>query len=574
MKKNFLYNNHVGQIIKFILIFTVINIGTAFALTPEDVNRKLDKFEKRIEKELSDKENNLKEKIDMFKKAYDTILTIFLIVTSLGSILSIYFIIDAKRRENHFKKNSAAEYEDKLKDLELRHQDQMQKLAKQLEFTSQESAQKLDKYEKFIENLEKRNASILESAQGNISQTTDLLKTLDSIFRLRKEVDKFEEDIKQINDERENVHIRVIGEINSEAIDICMGFNRSNYSSNENQMRFHEFYLKFFPRIKEYNLDDNGDALNANCYLILALNFKTRNQSDPIPLIKRAIEKALTYSNQDAPSNLYPGKSPAEIKNWNKKLANICEYHAGILHYNLGEYSKAIECFKKAIAHDKNDIKSMLYIPEAKFLGALVDDFNILVNEFDELQKKIDQITDTSNWSEKKDALLSQLYVRYGNCFFAKSKHKQFNKFRSLKHSIEKYTKAYEYTPNSYIAQFSLAQSMHAKAHHKMTNSVEIDEFKRRSQKLFKNVFYKVREKIADTSEAKILMMLYYILAVACRNGNIEGENYTQYLLPIYREVSNLTMKNRIRIFSPLTKNDLTCGDFIYEVRQFEDQLI
>jgi hypothetical protein len=90
---------------------------------------------------------------------------------------------------------------------------------------------------------------------------------------------------------------------------------------------------------------------------------------------------------------------------------------------------------------------------------------------------------------------------------------------------------------------------------------------------LFKNAFSQVKGKIAETTEAKILMMLYYILAICCKEAEIKEENPRVYVLGIYREVPNLPSKEKIRVFSPSTKNDLGYKDFLREVQEFESTL-
>ena len=70
-------------------------------------------------------------------------------------------------------------------------------------------------------------------------------------------------------------------------------------------------------------------------------------------------------------------------------------------------------------------------------------------------------------------------------------------------------------------------------------------------------------------------MMLYYILAICCNEGLIEGENTRIYLLQIRREYSNMHSKDRerIRIFSPRTKNDLNSQEFLKEIEEYENTL-
>jgi len=68
-------------------------------------------------------------------------------------------------------------------------------------------------------------------------------------------------------------------------------------------------------------------------------------------------------------------------------------------------------------------------------------------------------------------------------------------------------------------------------------------------------------------------MMLYYMLAICVKEGEIEGELPQAYLAQIHAEKGNLGTNPRVRIFSPRTKNDLTVADFIAEVRDYQSHL-
>ena len=84
-------------------------------------------------------------------------------------------------------------------------------------------------------------------------------------------------------------------------------------------------------------------------------------------------------------------------------------------------------------------------------------------------------------------------------------------------------------------------------------------------------VFDIVKERIGATSETKIRIMLYYMLAICCKEIPLEKEEAKMYLMEIYKEGADLP--SQVRIFSPLTKNNLSYKALKEEVKQFEKEL-
>lgn len=391
-----------------------------------------------------------------------------------------------------------------------------------------------------------------------------------AISSFRDKTEEIENQLNTLLKEKEQFQAskgNVIRKTNMEAMEICSCITRTNFLLPENQQRIKDFCLELNIRLELFNIEDK---LNANCYLIWGLDLRNRdlyNQS--LEKLQITIDKSKSFADSGADMDVYPGKSLQEIRSWNRKLVNIALYHAAIIQYNLGEYEKAAKFFQNSLDYVPTDVKSMIYIPEAKFLGHL-EDFPVIIEEFESTAHKIDNFEDPSNWSESKDSLLSQLYLRLGNCYYTKNSYEPYLKFRSLKASLEYYNKAYTYNPKSYITVFSYAQVLKASAYHKSTPALQKIENRKQHEELFKRAFILTKEKLSYTSESKILMMLYYLLAICCSEIKIKEESPKSYLLEIYKEASNLSSKKKITIFSPLTKNNLSFSDFLIEVQEFE----
>ena len=425
-------------------------------------------------------------------------------------------------------------------------------------------------YEAFINKQEAKNDELLASTRGNIDQITNLLSALEDIFKFRGQTENIQAQLNEIEERRkQQVEARgkVIEEINRDAIQICLGITRYNYDSFENMQKFREFSIKLNASIQDFRLDEK--ELNASCFFILGLDFHLRNLYDnALNNLDKAITKSKLFASDGADIALYPDKTQDEIKKWNKKSANITLYYYAVLKYNLGDYEAAVKYLRNALDYDERDVKSMTYIPEAMFLGHLEKDFEKIVEEFDKTIFKIEGIKDTSGWKEEKNSILSQLYIAYGNCYFAKSTKEDYYKYRSLKKAIEKYEKAYELDTESFISRFSYAQALRAR-NKKTPNDQDRELF----QDLFRKVFTQVKDIIAENREAKTLAMLYYVLVICCQEAQIQGENPKMYLMEIRKQVPYLPVKEKIKIFSPKTKIDLSCSDFIKEVEEYEGTL-
>jgi hypothetical protein len=433
-----------------------------------------------------------------------------------------------------------------------------------------EQSQKHEEYiqaqEKKSEKQDEKYKELLDSTKSNIEQTTALLSALEDMFKLKTTASELQTEIDDMKMAQETAKHKFLQGINREAMQMCATMKRNDYLDFGPQIR--EFCIKLNAGLQEYAIDKR---LNANCYLILGLDSVLRGlYREALEPLEKAISDAAFYAkNGTDDSLLYPAKNREEIKVWNKKLANISCYHAGIVLYNLGEYKQAESKFRDALVYDKRDIESMIYIPETKFLGRL-DTFENIIADYNQIKDDIDGIKDTSNWREAKGTLLSQFYVRYGNCYFPGCYHKPYQKNANLKQTEMLYKKAYGADSDFYLAKFSYAQALSIKS---ARDIPEADKLKSKtlSNQLFLEVFEIVKERIAATSETKIRIMLYYMLAICCKQASLENEQAKMYLMEIYKEGANLP--SQVSIFSPLTKNNLSYQALTEEVKTFEKEL-
>jgi tetratricopeptide (TPR) repeat protein len=250
------------------------------------------------------------------------------------------------------------------------------------------------------------------------------------------------------------------------------------------------------------------------------------------------------------------------LHKWLSKLQNVCCFHIAILIYNLGRYEEARSWFQSALTHDPLDYQSLTYIPEVMFLGGL-SAFDKIRSEFEAAMKTVGTLSpdQEKSFSQSGKRLISLLYLKLGNCFLAKSPFEEFQKRHDLTRAEDNMRRAFEQDPSSTIAKFSLAQVLY-----------ERGKDRARYLTLFNEVFGEIRGAVAQITEAKILMMNYYILAICCALGEVPNEMPSLYTMRIYELVPNLPNPGELRIFSPRTKNDLRVPDFIKEVQEFENK--
>jgi len=426
-----------------------------------------------------------------------------------------------------------------------------------------------EKQDRLATLQDERNANLMDAARHNIQGASELFGALTNMMTLRVTADELGKELKALQhkaDEQVGQRNSVVAEQNSEAVRIWNHVTRANYASIEQQEMFHQFAVTLASRRKEFTVID--DELNLACYAIAGLDLRKRDIDERMLLLQRAVDLGLRDLADPSRESLRAGMNSDEFKGWTRACTNQVLYHLAILSYNCGNYTDAITRFEQALVYDPSDLGSMLYICEAKFLGKLAD-FEAIVAEFEAVAALIQARELAGSWTlEKRNQLLSQVWVRLGNCYYAQNPY--YASRRSLNAAFEKFKKAYELNPGWYLARFSYAQALMALARQGDVGGAGRGARLAEARSLFAQVFPDVRDKLASTVEAKIRMMLYYMLGICVKEGMLEGELAQPYLTQIHAEKGELGTNPRVLIFSPKTKNDLTVSKFIEEVQEYQ----
>jgi tetratricopeptide (TPR) repeat protein len=423
-------------------------------------------------------------------------------------------------------------------------------------------------YEKLIKDQEDSKGQLSNSARMNIDGASALFSSLTDMLAIQTKAKELEEtaEKREIRKRRD-----IILTLNSTGIEIRKTITRNDYTLIDRQEAIREFAQNWNWNQREHGIKDF--ELGAASMLVLGLDLRG-SLNKRLEILEQAAKFGIR-DQEGGPSDEIPREMTQDkFREWSRKCTNEAFHQLGILRYNLGKYQDAISAFEKALEQDAADLNSALYIPEAKFLGHLAKDFDVIVDGFTRVADEIFKGPRTQAWTpEDKNALLALTHVRWGNCYYAESDFDSYRKHRSLKEAHNHFQEATRLSPNSYLAQFSYAQSLSAWASQLPPGLRERDERTEEAVKIFAGVFPMIRQKLATTSEPKIQCMLYYMLAICAKEGRIPGQLPEAYLTQIFNEKGKLGVNPDLRIFSPRTKNDLSVDDYMREVEEYQRQL-
>ena len=424
-------------------------------------------------------------------------------------------------------------------------------------------------YEDFAKTHQESTLAFMDSTKKNVDQASNLFAAFKGVVEFQDKVQQIEDDLRT---KEEQTRLRVLKDLNQEAIRVFDLVEYSNYASIEQQEAFERFKSKLDQRSAEYSIQEN--ELTAACFIIYGLDLKVRNTRQRRELLEKAAMIAKRDYAGDVPPQVKEEFEPGELQAWTRRCANQVAHYLAVFLSNLGEYRSSIDWFQQAVDFDESDIRSRIYIPEAKFLGFLEVDFGKIVTEFEILAKDIEEGRTASQLSEEqRKAELASLYVRLGNCYFRRSSFEPYTKHRSLRDSLKHFRKAQELDSESYWASFSYAQALLSWANKVQATHPDHRKLLSQSQELFQKVSSKAPDELARTSEPKARLTIHYMLAICAKEGGVTSEVPQPYIRRIYEQKANLGSAGSLRLYSPLTKNELSVTDFFAEVEEFQRSL-
>lgn len=410
------------------------------------------------------------------------------------------------------------------------------------------------------QRLMKDAQDIGKSYKVNIETTNQLMISIKGALDYYKSAQEIEAKVNELkNLQTENLRHSQgqMDSLNDLAIELSPKCKRKAHNDPSIQRQVRNFHDQH--EIVKRSSREPG-RLNANGHFILGFHHRVENDyAQALDEFREAQTVALHDKNQSSPMGYGKLPSGVSLSEWLTKLANICAYHRAIIHNNLGEYDKAKECFEAALSYDQFDYLALGYIPETIFLGGLAS-FMRVVEEFEAAISRVNALTDDEarRYKLDKGGLLSTLYLKLGNCYVAETKNDDYKTHNDPVRAEQCFRKALEHDPASLFARLALAQLLQRS-----------DRGKEERRTLFADVFRDAKVIVSSVTEAKILVMYYYIMLICCSLGEISEEAPGSYVTRIFEMIPRLPKLTSLRIFSPRSKSDLTVLEFTNEVQGF-----
>lgn len=421
--------------------------------------------------------------------------------------------------------------------------------SKPIERLNKEIARIEDRQMNLTLEQEEKNRELINTVQRNIDSSTGLIGQFEQILKLPDLANEAKDALKlEIKETTARSRDRILKNLNEKGLVLSRELSRTSCAARGAQERLIRFGIQFEAARVEQSVTDAD--LNGAIFLALGRSFRIGDVPTRLQYLNTGLERA-SVEKSEFVEDLYPGIVKGDVRKIIAGIANDCAHQAGLLCYNVGSYAEAIESWQAALEWDETDFESALYIPEAKFLGRLAPTEKI-AEEFEKVSDRIQRrrITDAAS-QQDRDQLLSACFVRWGNIYFGVSERKCHDMF----------VRAYERS-ETYLSVFSLAQI-----------EWHIGDPNERCMRLFRQAFVLIQQKSSQTVEGRILMMLYYMMAICCYRGEIVGEIPQSYISLIFREASSLNNSGGVFVFSPVEKQAKLVSEFLSEVRAFQSKM-
>lgn len=449
-------------------------------------------------------------------------------------------------------------------------------------FFKPESVQ--DKIDAKFEEAEKRNSKIVERLQSviekqenrmdelnyrvgeNIEKSTTLLGRFSDILKVRDEADAIIDRVGEAENARESVRIRVLDEINQRAYDLASNMDTKNCAVPQKQHELFGVKNDFDAAKVEYAASTK--EFNAFVNLCIGFSLRSGNTKARLDSLSEGIAKCKAeQSSTDI--RLYPDIDEYKIPN----ALRLCEYkswfHRGILLYNIEKYSEAIDSFQNAKSIMPKFLSPDLYILESKALSTRSNPTSKLESDFEDLVHKVEGGEFSTSEIQDPNEFLAEVLVRFGNLFFARGDDSESSRTYDPRKALSKYSEANDADPNSYLATFSHAQAL-VRCKNEGFDSKSNPQ---QASALFRKSFDIIVNKITQTSESRVKVMLYYMASICAIFGRNDRELAKSFLPQIVGEVSELNYRKETKIYSPTAKAVLSIEDFMSEVREFSTRL-
>lgn len=449
----------------------------------------------------------------------------------------------------------------------------------------EKESRKLENYLKKVDEnnskLTASNEAYYNKTQKNIKAVTDLIRSLDEIFKISNSAKELERKTKILEEEALKIQSKQEKErknILNEAREIYNEIDRDSYKKLYYENKLSKFSSSFLSLLQE---GEENELNNPFCFFLVGLHFNLQVMfNDSLSYFEKTI-KVIQSSREEYSDLLFD-----------------CYYHKAIIYYNFGFYDKAFESFKKCTELNGKDLLMWTYLPEAMHFiylrkvdtykaefGSnipsdkeleLKEDEERVKNEFIRIEKVLRDKSDDLN-SSKARRIIALLNIKFGNFYFRPFKDSLVkNKFykERLSNAEGQYKNAVSIDDKFYLSKLSLRQVEFIKL--KMgLNLSDLD--KKNMQDDVMEVYRTIRKKVGDTTETKIVIMYYYILAICEKmlkilDPHFAAQDFIDEIYELKKQIPNPLeveeTSQEIRIYSPYSKQDLTFDEIISELEE------
>lgn len=420
------------------------------------------------------------------------------------------------------------------------------------------------------------------SFRENMSVINSLIVTLEASFKHREvvasQMEVLGKQLKNVEQFKINIEKTLnekLSDLNWEAFNLFQQLDRENFKAEENRGRLDNFYIAMNA------LERTGDVksqLSPFSYFIRALHFFNATQYKPASGDLETARQLIPGEIAQPTTDSYRSAQTSEIEKSLRRIEKDSCYHLGIIYYNLGDYGKARERFGEAYQRDPSDLRSRAYIPELMFFEAR-EPFKRVIAEFEQVEREFDR-WQTRDDREKVDldTNMAALLLRKGNCYLPKTiylpKRATFRVEENAIEALRIYEKAHEFAQRTVqnlakppltevFVRFSIAQASQA-AGRTTWKSGDIRD-------LFKGVFLDIRKQVALKTEPIVLTLFNYVLAICAHKDQVPSESSTFYLSRAREQLQRVP--SDVRIFSPISKINLSRDEFLSEMEDFESEV-
>jgi tetratricopeptide (TPR) repeat protein len=431
------------------------------------------------------------------------------------------------------------------------------------------------------ENRDREMLGLVGEFRQNITVINGLIGTLQQTYQYKSEVENriklLDTQIVQIDrfkQKTEDTLRERINGINADSFALYRTLDRQSFKKEESKGKLQSFYVNMSTVER---MTEVSGLFNPFTYICRGLYFFNQMQYDPaVKDLVEALRLGRHESDRQSMMTWYSEATETQVKDQLLRLQGDCNYHIGIIHYNIGEFEKARKAFGEACSVDKYDFRSRIYIPELMFFDSTVP-FSRVRLEFEAANKELEDLTQEQRGGLKMTfaEANANIKLREGNIYLPKmiplNWRAGYRSEENAAKAIPCYREAFDCSEKDETRQsltdifsmWSLAQGLEP-----VGPSLWGQQHPMR---LYSEVFRLVSKHIVFKTEPVVLTQLNYILAVCADKAYRNVENPRAYLSRAREQLQKVP--DHICVFSPINKIVMTRQQLLAEMELFESTL-